>query len=264
MRALISFLLLVAIAGSVRAQGTVTLRGVVIDDSTGALLAGAEIFLNGGAQRTTSDESGAFTVPGLRSGEQVITIRLIGFGPLTTAIDIAPADTGIIEFALVRNVTRLAPTTILGERDPLERSKLADFFRRKQYGIGSFLGRDLFENAMAKQTADILRLHVAGLRILSSHCSTAAYVVSSRISGSIENNEFIRVCGRILDRRCPAAIYLDGVPVYRGMPGEAPFNINQITPAEIAAVEAYAGTSELPSEFRGTGRTCAALAIWLK
>ncbi len=86
-------------------QKTLTLQGMVVEDSSAQPLAEAEIVLNGGAHRATSDEKGTFTIAGLAEGEQVITIRLLGFTPLTTAFTLTSENaSSIIEFGLVRSV----------------------------------------------------------------------------------------------------------------------------------------------------------------
>ena len=251
------------VGGPVGAQVPAVLRGVVLDDSSGTPLTGAEIVLNGGAQTARSDARGEFTVQGLTPGEQVITIRLLGFAQLTTAFNLL-ADSSIIEFGLVRNVQRLAATEVVGERDPLERSKLADFYRRKEFGIGTFLTADVFENARSTRTAEILRARLPGSRIVNSTCSSRSFVATTRGSGSIQDRLFVVDCNRLIDRSCPAAVYLDGVPVYLGNTGEPLFDVNSVTPAEISAIEFYAGTAQLPQEYRTTSRTCAVLSIWTK
>ena len=249
-------------------QKTLTLHGMVVEDSSAMPLAGAEIVLNGGAHRATSDDKGAFTIAGLSEGEQVITIRLLGFTPLTTAFTLTSENaSSIIEFGLVRTVQQLAPAEIVGRRDPLERGKLAEFFRRREMGSGTFLTRDVFENATSQRTSEILKQRIAGLRLVLSPCSSAVYAVATRGSGSIENRAHLRDCGnppRVIDRGCPASVYLDGVPVYRAVSEEPPFNINQINPGEISAVEYYAGTAQLPSEFRYSAKTCAVLVFWTR
>jgi len=249
-------------------QRTLTLRGMVVEDSSGMPLAGADIVLNGGAQRATSDEKGAFTVSGLAEGEQVITIRLLGFAPLTTAFElVAEHATSIIEFGMTRAIQQLAPTEIVGRADPLERGKLSAFFRRRETGIGTFLTREVFDNATSQRTSEILKQKVAGLRVVHSPCSSAAYAVATRGSGSIEGRAYIVDCGnppRVIDRGCPVSVYLDGMPVYRALTGEPPYNLNQVHPGELSAVEYYAGTAQLPSEYRSTARTCAVLVLWTK
>lgn len=251
-------------ADSVQTQPSVVLRGVVVDDWSGTPLSGAQIVLNGGAQLATSDARGGFTVAGLTAGEQVITIRLLGFTPLTTAFNIAAADSSIIEFGLARNVQRLASTEVVGESDPLERGKLSAFYRRKELGVGTFLTADVFENARSTRVAEILKSRLPGSRIVNSRCSSKSFVATTRGSGSIQDRLFVMDCGRLLDRSCPAAVYLDGIRVYQGMPGEDLFDVNSVNPNEISGVEFYAGTAQLPAEYRATSRTCAVLAIWTK
>lgn len=249
-------------------QKALTLHGMVVEDSSAKPLAGAEIVLNGGAHRATSDGRGAFTIAGLSEGEQAITIRLLGFAPLTTTFTLTPENAaGIIEFGLIRNVQQLAPAEIVGRTDPLERGKLSEFYRRREMGSGTFLTREVFENATSQRTSEILKQRIAGLRLVLSPCSSAVYAAATRGSGSIENRAFLRDCGnpaRVIDRGCPASVYLDGVPVYRALQGEPPFNINQITPGEISAVEFYAGTAQLPSEYRNSASTCAVLVFWTR
>jgi hypothetical protein len=104
----------------------------------------------------------------------------------------------------------------------------------------------------------------------------AAYVASSRGQFSIETQS------AFFGRRCPIAVWLDGVPVYRGNDlvqvstingirqviglgmNEPPFDINQINMRSISAIEFYAGPSEMPPELNMTAGACGALVIWTK
>ena len=150
---------------------------------------------------------------------------------------------------------------------PTRAHAIREFYRRREMGSGTFLTRDVFENATSQRTSEILKQRIAGLRLVLSPCSSAVYAAATRGSGSIENRAFLRDCGnpaRVIDRGCPASVYLDGVPVYRALQGEPPFNINQITPGEISAVEFYAGTAQLPSEYRYSASTCAVLVFWTR
>jgi hypothetical protein len=42
------------------------------------------------------------------------------------------------------------------------------------------------------------------------------------------------------------------------------FSINYIDPGEVAAIEWYAGPSQMPAQFNMVGNDCGALVIWTK
>jgi TonB-dependent receptor-like protein len=163
-------------------------------------------------------------------------------------------------------------------------AKLREFDRRRSNGIGRFLTEADLEKDQYRKLSDVLRklpgITFARAKSTPGVSPLAEFAVSSRGSATIQN------VSPIFGKNCPIAIWLDGVPVYRGLdravaprafgsstppppatPGridEPPFDINSIMTQHIAAIEFYAGPATMPPELNATQGTCGALVIWTK
>ncbi len=241
------------------------LRGTVVDDSTNAPVHGAEVLIDGGVAKATTDEAGRFAFSGVAMGSHVLTIRRLGYSPLTTEVDVGTSGADL-EFGLVRSVQLLAEMVVRDSVRPLERGKLSDFYRRQQGGIGTFLTSESFDQMGARRNAEILQARLPGARIIRAPCHSGAYVATSRFSGRLGGGSTNAVvCGqRMRSNICLAAVILDGIAVYRGMEGEAPFDVNSLQPGEIAAVEYYSSAAQIPVEYKFTANTCAVISVWTK
>ena len=65
----------------VRAEGEVTLRGVVTD-SEGAPLPGASVWVKGSALGVSTDARGEFVLPLAEAGRQVLRVSFTGYEPV--------------------------------------------------------------------------------------------------------------------------------------------------------------------------------------
>ena len=177
----------------------------------------------------------------------------------------------------------LPAVPVTAEAELVRNAKLREFDRRRSNGIGRFLTEKDFANEQHRQFSDALR-KLPGLMMVrvkggGVHGGSAVFVASSRGSATIEH------VSPIFGRNCPVAIWLDGVPVYRGLdrgpstnsafPGKAlpqaagridepPFDINSIMTNQVAAIELYSGPATMPPELNATQGTCGALVIWTK
>jgi len=148
-------------------------------------------------------------------------------------------------------------------------------------GIGRFLTEADLERDQYRKLSDVLK-RLPGMLMVSAKRASgvspmAVFVASSRGSATIEH------VSPIFGRNCPVAVWLDGVPVYRGLdrgtappafgggerspPGillEPPFDINSIMTQHIAAIEFYVGPATMPPELNATQGSCGALVIWTK
>ncbi|WP_428267047.1 TonB-dependent receptor [Haliangium sp.] len=109
--AALAFALGVALGGLVSpalAQGAGTITGTVIDEATGAPIAGAQITVEGTPYGAIADDSGQFTITGVPAG--TYTVAASTFGYITAQSSVTVADTGSAQVAL-----RLAEDPEAGE-----------------------------------------------------------------------------------------------------------------------------------------------------
>ena len=214
-------------------QGS-TFTGRVLTDS-GLPLAGAQVVLS--AKRTNTGANGEFKLTSIIAGEHSVLVRMPGFAPKVDTIDVADAGDVRREYRLSR-IQSILPevpvTTTLTDR------KLADFYSRKQFGMGRFLDSAQFAKTNGTRTSDKL-MRLPGLLIQRGRFSDAI-VMSSR-------------------GRCLASIWMDGLNLGTG------FDVNMLDPSTILAVEWYSTPAMTPVQFsmvkRGASH-CAVLVLWTK
>ena len=228
------------------AVAQVVVSGRVLSDS-GVVLVGAEVVLNGPNNVQRTDEKGEFRFARVPSGRQIIGVRMPGFAPRVDTIDVADAGELRRDFKLSRIETTLPEVPVTATL--LDR-KLFEFHERRRLGIGRFLDSAEFANSRGTRTSDRLN-KLPGIVILRGRFSEG-YVANSRTRQRGEGGQ----------PSCRALVWVDNVNV--GMS----YNVNELDPSVIAAVEWYAGEASIPARFavpqKGAERYCGVLVIWLR
>jgi hypothetical protein len=110
--------LALSVAGTARAQNTVTLEGVVKAD--GQPLANAQVMVVNVAtqetQRTMTRANGEFRFLGLFTGNYAVTVRAIGYKPAGETVQLIIGQRARLEFTMEKGVAELGAQTIVGER----------------------------------------------------------------------------------------------------------------------------------------------------
>jgi carboxypeptidase family protein len=231
-----------AVASSAYAQGS-TFTGRVLTDS-GVAIVGAEVIISALQRTQRSNAQGDFKFSAVPAGEHIVGVRMPGFAPKVDTIEVADAGEVHRQFKLARIEATLPLVPVTATL--LDR-KLSDFHSRRKFGMGRFLDSAEFANAHGTLTADKLK-RFPGLTLVRGRFSDAL-VRSSR--------SLTRGAG------CTAAVWIDGINLGTG------YNVNQLHPGEIAAVEWYAGEATVPVQFSGPLRRgqqpgCGVLVIWLR
>ena len=234
---------LCVVASSAHAQSTFI--GRVLTDS-GVAIAGAEVVINALQLTQRSNAQGEFKFSAVPAGEHIVTVRMPGFAPKVDTIELADAGEVRRQFKLTRidATLPLVPVTAT-----LLDRKLSEFHSRRNFGMGRFMDSAQFAKAHGTRTADRLR-QLPGILVNQGRFSAAT--VSST-----------RGLARIDGRKCTAAVWLDGINLGTG------YDVNQLHPGEIAAVEWYAGDLTIPVQFSGPARRgqqpqCGVLVIWTR
>jgi len=207
---------------------TGSIDGVVSDTSL-APLADATITIVGTDIRVVTGANGRFRLVAVPAGQYMLLVRHIGFEATTSKITVADADTLRVSFALEAAVASLDPVKV---RAQSVSPKLAEFYERKKAGQGQFMTQDEIEKQNPVRTTDLLRrflgmsVNETGAKSLRSPCTITALV--------------------------------DGVTRYKSF-AELP------VPKEIAAIEFYAGPSEVPLQYKSiTTAWCGLILIWTR
>ena len=223
------------LAGIARAQQG-TLRGIV-HDSAGGPIRDADIGVVALRRLTKTDEDGRFALLKLPPGELVVSVRRIGYEPITIHRTIAEdaADSVTIQMEQVAMLETLEITA----REMRQRFWVEDFYRRVVRGVGTYITRADIEQKRASTPSDLMRT-VPGIRIVRTRMGRGIRFVSA-------SN---------MRRDCMPMIWIDGQ--------EAPgMQIDDIPLNTIEGIELYNGPSTTPLQFSQTSTiSCGTIVVW--
>ena len=217
-------------------QGVV--RGEVVDD-TGAPIDNVLVEVPQLGLRSTSDSRGRYVIPRITEGRQLVTVRRLGYTPFDTTLVIR-AGAILDQRHVLERVTTLAEVNTTAAR-----AWAREFDEHRRIGLGQFLTREELAKRESQRLGDIVSM-MRGARMLRSG-QTNTYL-SSPVTTS-------------LSRPCYAHVWLDGMPMYLGRPGEPLYNLNELIVMQIEAIEYYAGPADTPAKYNNLGANCGVLVV---
>ena len=244
--------------------GPAVLRGFVLTDSAETPLQNAEVSIGSIGLTTRAAADGAFRLAGIAPGTYILLVRAIGYAPLTNRVNFAPGDSLERDFLLVRAAVPIAGVEVKGREVPSD-PRIAAFEDRMRLGIGSFVTRATLDSMANRKLGDILTSRVPSANVVNR--GSSAWIAARRGIQSVKRRSAMSAFDRARGAdptACYAAVFLDGTLVYGGNEGESLIDINTLQPSEVAAIEFYAGGSEIPPAMNGTRATCGVLAIWTR
>jgi hypothetical protein len=236
MRAILVALLLLP-AGAAPLAGQATLTGRTVDDSTRMPIPDVEIVMAGTDRSTKSDANGRFTLASIEPGVGSVMFRRIGFRPVRLRTVVFGVDTLDVQIRLQRTVLELEPIEVSAAAVPPGMQAFTD---RRLAGDGAFIDWSVLRESEGRRLSDLLR-SVRGVRITMNR-----------------NGQAVALSAR---QRCPMAIWMDGLPLFRPGVGPPP-SVDEFAVMELEAVEAYRGATDTPPELGGTGAQCGTLVLW--
>lgn len=221
---------------------TASLVGVV-RDTAGAPISGVEVWLRGSDLYTHTGENGGFRLLDITPGDAKLTVRRLGFEPITVDIRLSAGvrDTVVISLSMV--ATSIAGVNVEEERMTRSTRLLRGFWDRRASGFGHFVTRDEIDAKYAHNFTDLVRM-TPGLNVVT---------VSGRQSIRFRNSYGAR-------GDCPPQYWLDGSRIDNAGPDE-------FVPGSIEAIEIYNGIATIPPQFAPRvvsfgAKTCGAIVIW--
>ena len=199
---------------------------------------------------TVSDTDGTFRIASLPSGSQSVEVKMMGYGALLLPVRIEQGQTATLEVILTAVAAPLETVEVTG--DTMIVPGMRGFQERKVRGVGRFFTREDIERMQVRLFTDILR-RVPGMQVQSVKGSYGeGYSVQTGRTQSISGA-----------RTCPVLFYVNGSPFPLG--GDIAIN-NFISPEEVAAVEVYTGTSQIPPQFNSSmyNARCGVVVIWTR
>lgn len=235
------------------------LIGIVMRDSLGHELAGAQAFLPDLSRSVTANYLGEFKFTNLPAGRLPIVIRQVGFRQLYDTVDVKPGVTLQREFVLTQAPTTLDTVTVSAPEKKHISPGLQEFEDRRKAGFGHFITDDVIRKNESSTLVNIIVGHTSGLKAMPG----GRYVASTRKCG---NGPVIIGCGRVTSF-CPATLYVDGVLVYD--PSTDPDmkylpDLLRMPVTDFVAIEFYSGPATTPARYNKTGAGCGTLLLWTR
>ena len=216
-------------------------------------VAAAAVSVTGRREEAQSNRRGNFVLSALPVGEYELSIRHLGYAPLTHTVTVTRGHTTEVDVRLSPDPVELAPLVATVTR--LRRLETQGFYERKYWGelIGGgtfFTVQDIERRNPFLITS--LIADAPGVRVRCGGRARSCKVYSRRISTGFGG------------RGCEMTVYVDGTPVIQ--PGRSSVTtIDEfVLPIEVGGVEVYPGAASLPAEFSGSDSRCGAIVISTK
>ena len=236
------------------------LVGRVRDARNHRPVAAAAVSVTGRPDEAQSNRQGYFVLGALPVGAYELSVRHLGYAPLTHTITVTRGHTTDVDVRVSPDPVELEPLVATVTR--IRRLETQGFYERKQWG--ELTGGGTFFTVQDIERRNPLRIthmiaDAPGVRVRCGGHGLRSCKVFSR-----------RVTAGFVGQGCELNVYVDGVLVIRSddrrwnSPPSPMYLDEFILPSEIGGVEVYPGAASLPAEFSGADGRCGAVVIWTK
>lgn len=240
-----SVLILAALGGPLGGQAASppalgTVQGMV-RSSSGVVIVGAEVIVEGSSFRTQTGEDGRFSLTGLPAGTVRVAARRLGYVIQRREVVVPPGGSVAVDFWLPSASVQMEPISVTARREPSD-SRLTGFRQRAEsQSAGTIFTRARIEQSANRSTMDLLRT-VPGFRLIPA----------GRGSGQASTIRFRA-------NRCPPLVFIDGHAATA-----TEFDLETIDLHMVEGIEVYPSSTSLPAEFfaASRGEQCGVIAIW--
>jgi hypothetical protein len=240
---------LVLAGDSASVVGTATIRGTVRGPD-GKFVSDAQVSLFGFPASVRTNSEGVFFIGSVPAGSQTLDIRAVGFGPQRRSFELATGERRSVDIALTRAAQTLSSVNIVGRGSRIDMSGFED---RRKAGLGRFIGPEEIERRRVFDTSQLL-WGIPGTRVVWTGSENVLMFTRPYGSG---------VGGGRFNDLCNPTVFADGFQVY---------DINDVRPYDLRAIEIYSSQSAAPPMYRaqalkdvgGPNRNCGVVLIWTK
>jgi TonB family protein len=226
----------------------VTVEGLVLGPG-GLALTGAEVVLTPAApkgrtgavllvaRRHFTEQDGAFRLTGMPRGGATLTVRRLGYRPVTREL-VLPPPAGALTITLEQVPQQVAAVVVREKQRGPYTGWMGSFNRRRDMGFGRFITRGDIDDRNAMRTTDLLRAQVPGARFVPT---PGGYAI------------------RFRNATCDPLVWIDGTPATAGY-----LDIDAFPPNTLEGIEVYSGAATAPVELRGPRGEdrCGVIALW--
>lgn len=231
---------------------------VVANDSSGAPLADAEIWIAGTTRSSRTSATGNFQFDDLPLGNVALQVRHLGFAPSQRVVTLGAAGGDTLTVRLSPLATLLPTVAVTASAEPM-RIGMREFESRRRVGFGHFADAKDIERTRAHSLSSIVMTIAGGLvlvRVNNRGFTGGGYAVASRRYRNLSSTD-----------PCFSQVFLNGTRVYPEMSGDAretPFALDQLPLDDVVGIEVYKAASETPLQFTGPAAACGTVVIWTK
>jgi hypothetical protein len=251
-----------AAGAPVVAQGAAFI-GTVTRDSNHTRLDSAEVTIAALHRSTKTGGLGEFRLAELAPGRYAVTVRHLGFKPLTDTVELNAGATTERAYVLGVSVAQLDSVRVVERERKYISPGLNAFEERRKAGFGHFLPDSVLRKFDNDQLSSIVR-RLPGMNLVPYR--TGMYAGSHRGNGST-NAVHIDPNDRKSPIGCWATVYQDGVLIYsiiQGSRGAQAPDFNIVAVNTLGGVEFYQGSGTVPSQYAATEYGCGTVLLWTR
>ena len=218
-----------------QAQGAIS---VVVADSSGIPLLGAEVALAGSQLKGFTDEKGAYRFGGVPLGTHVLSARRLGFAPSRVSVELSDASSASVSIRMKPLAATLAPVVVRPTRVTYAGRLKGYYERLEKKSSGVFITREQIDRENPRMLGQLLQ-HVPG-------------ITATTRRGGVTN---IRMRGRT----CWPLVWVDGTAMPSG-----DVDIDTFSPSTIHGIEIYLGSTTAPARYTYNRdvSSCGTILIW--
>ena len=218
--------------------------GRVREASDGAPVSAATVRLPGLGVRTLTAEDGRFELPPLPPGSHGVRVEHVGHGVHADSLRVRSGRTVRLRLQVTPDPIRLAPLHVEVRDVRSMRLDRVGFYDRRTRGHGTFITREQLEEWDTSHLSEAFR-RVQGFTL-----------GGPEVRRSLHSNRDPRAS--VAAGPCRTQYFVNG----EAQP--LPNGIDTFLPDDIAAMEIYRGTAQLPVEFNRRSASCGAVVLWLR
>lgn len=233
-------------------------RGLVLSATNAQPMGSVEVVLDSLRRNAYTDDRGRFLMHSVPPGTHLVTIRRVGYQPMTEHVT----------FAATRNVERqyaLRPVATLEAVEVRANPLMRSFEEHRAVGLGFFLTRADLEKWTTMHLSSVLS------RATSSRIVTGggrkATIVSSRVMPTgreVFGGRDDRIaCGEGFPCACYPQVYVNNMLMNPGRP-TPPWDISEWSAERVEAIEWYSSRIHMPLKYNTRQAECGVLVIHLR
>lgn len=222
-----------------------TVEGRVIDLDSSEPVGAAMVRLPAMRAWATTDGNGRFRLVRIPGGRYRLQVHHPGYGTRVDSIVVRPGKSVRLRLGLSPAPVPVDPLRVEVEEVRSLWLESVGFYQRRKLGHGTFITRSQLERLDPTHLSELFR-RVAAVQVRGPPVRRRLRSIRDWRSAGGEGG------------RCTMEYFVDG----KAQP--LPNGIDTFLPADVAAIEIYRGTAQVPVEFNRGTASCGAIVLWLR